>query len=430
MIKKPSVLVVASPTLKGTGGNFRAFRSIEEYSRFFDTYLFIPWGLWSDKKFLLDSSKYLLYLKNLGVRFSGYSYIPNILYKLRKSVGIGFFELIVPMVFPGIAKLNVALSNYDATVVLHENWDAIYSGSVLSKLFNTPSMALLQLPPFYGSKERFRNIVKALLLWRKLRSSSFMEEILFQMEAVSREVSLNHVQKKRYKSILTKYTVILGVSKAIPIEMGDEWTNRVVSLDPGVSLTDDEQKIIMYIKSRTKEKKNYLIFGGRPGAYKGLPEALLVFKQISKAYSNLKFVVTGYVEAKTLAILKRVTRKLGIDDKVVFSGFVSREERLKLVAEAKLMIYPSHVDSFSYAVLESLCLGTPVVAYDIPAIRIYYGHSPGVELIKEWSLEEMAIKVLDLLEHKMDDVKPPKIKSWEEIMSEEINIINKLVVSK
>lgn len=430
MIKKPSVLVVASPTLRGTGGNFRAFRSIEEYSRFFDTYLFIPWELWSDKKFLLDSSKYLLHLRNLGVKFSGYSYISDILYKLRKFIGTKFFELIVPMVFSGIAKLNVALSNYDATVVLHESWDAVYSGTVLSKLFNTPSIAFLQLPPFYGSKERFQNILKALLLWRRLRSSSFWEEILFQMEGVSRDVSLNYIQKKRYKNILTKYTVILGISKAIPLEMGSEWVNRVTSLDPGVSLTDDEQKTIMYIKSRTNEKKNYLIFGGRPDAYKGLPEALLVFKQISKIYSDLKFVVTGYVEAKTLAILKRVTRKLGIDNKVVFSGFVSREKRLKLVADAKLMIYPSHVDSFSYAVLESLYLGTPVVAYDIPAIRIYYGRSPGVELIKEWSLEEMTIKALDLLEHKMVDVKPPKIKSWEEIMSEEINIINKLVVSK
>jgi len=87
VIKKPSVLIVASPTLKGTGGNFRAFRSIEEYSRFFDTYLFIPWGLWSDKKFLLDSSKYLLYLKNLGVRFSGYSYIQNILINSENLLG-------------------------------------------------------------------------------------------------------------------------------------------------------------------------------------------------------------------------------------------------------------------------------------------------------------------------------------------------------
>jgi hypothetical protein len=209
VIKKPSVLVVASPTPKGGGGNLRAFRSIEEYSRFFDTYLFIPWGLWSNKKFLLNSSKYLLYLKNIGVRFSGYSYTPSILYKLRKSLGTRFFELVVPMVFPGIAKLDVGLSNYDATVVLHEDWDAVYSGTVLSKLFNTPSMVLLQSPPLYGSKERFRNIVKALLLWRKLRSNSFLEKILSQIEAVFRNVSLNYIQKKQYKNVLTKYTVIL-----------------------------------------------------------------------------------------------------------------------------------------------------------------------------------------------------------------------------
>jgi hypothetical protein len=38
-------------------------------------------------------------------------------------------------------------------------------------------MVLLQLPPFYGSKERFLDIIKALLLWRELRSKSLIEEV-------------------------------------------------------------------------------------------------------------------------------------------------------------------------------------------------------------------------------------------------------------
>jgi glycosyltransferase involved in cell wall biosynthesis len=114
-----------------------------------------------------------------------------------------------------------------------------------------------------------------------------------------------------------------------------------------------------------------------------------------------------------------------MENKVIFTGFVPREKRFEIVAKAKLMLYPSHVDAFPYAVLESLYLGTPVVAYKIPAIEIYYSRSPGVELVEEWDLEALAIKTMDLLERKVEVIELPKIKSWKEVMSEEVEIISK-----
>jgi hypothetical protein len=78
---------------------------------------------------------------------------------------------------PGIAKVKIPFGCYEAIVVLHENWDTVYTGNVLIEHFNAPSMVLLQLPPFHGSKERFLDIIKALLLWRELRSKSLIEEV-------------------------------------------------------------------------------------------------------------------------------------------------------------------------------------------------------------------------------------------------------------
>ena len=74
------------------------------------------------------------------------------------------------------------------------------------------------------------------------------------------------------------------------------------------------------------------------------------------------------------------------------------------------MLYPSHEDIFSYAVLESLHLETPIVGYKIPALEIYYAGLPGVELAEEWDLEALTIKAMDILEKKVDSVEPPKIK--------------------
>jgi hypothetical protein len=50
-----------------------------------------------------------------------------------------------------------------------------------------------------------------------------------------------------------------------------------------------------------------------------------------------------------------------------------------------------------------------------------------VELVEEWDLEALTVKAIDILEKGVDMIEPPKIKSWEEIMSEEIRLVYKLV---
>jgi len=425
--KRSSILVVATPSPVTGGGGLRALRSLREYARFFNTSLFIPWGLWSDKRLLQESLNCLRELKDIGIRFTGYSDLLRALYILSEATSSkGVIENLA-LVVPSITRLRVNIAHYDAIVALHEVWDTVYSGRVLADLFNVPSAVLLQLPPFYGSRKRLLNILKALLLWRKLISNSIIEEALFESEALIRYFFIERLRRSRYENMLRKYNIVLSVSRALAVEMGHEWLNKVTCLDPGVSLDEEDLEAMSNIRKNTRERGSYIIFGGRVAADKGIVEALIVFKSISKRFSDLKLIITGKIIPKVYLRVKRVCKKLGVENKVFFTGFVPREERFKIVAKAKLMLYPSHVDAFPYAVLESLYLGTPVVAYKIPAIEIYYGKSPGVELVEEWDLETLTVKTMDLLEKKIETVEPPRIKSWKEIMSEEVEIISKLI---
>jgi len=426
--RKYRVLVVASP-FPISGGGLRALRSLREYVKYYDTSLVIPWSSWDDKDTLRDSIVYLRGLRNLGVKLIGFSKLPNILYKVRRVLSPRIFSQLIPLTLPGMVKCEVLPRDYDAIVVLHECLDAVCTGRMLAEYFNVPSMVLLQLPPFYGSKERFLNILKALLLWREFRSNSKVEEVILKVEALAREVTIEYMSKYRIGGMLRKYNLIISISKAIPIEMGSEWVERIVPLDPGVSLDDEDLLSIKSVKMKIKDKEDYLVFGGRPEAGKGLIEALLVFKQITKYKSNLKLFITGKISKELLMRMKMICKKLGIGDKVVFTGFISRRDRFEIVAKAKLMLYPSHIDAFPYAVLESLHLGTPVIAYRIPALEIYYGGTSGVELVDEWNLESFTVKAIDILEKGVEVIEPPKIKSWDEIMDEEVGIVQKLITT-
>ncbi|MDK6028807.1 glycosyltransferase family 4 protein [Ignisphaera sp. 4213-co] len=264
-------------------------------------------------------------------------------------------------------------------------------------------------------------------MWRRLVATSTIYESLYSVEAIARYRVLHELNKRRVEDLLRRYDVVVAISKSIPYEMGGEWVDRVVSMDSGVSLDEDDINLIKAVRSRVREKENYIVFGGRPTADKGLAEAIILISLVAKRFSGLKLVVSGRVSSVLLYRLRRACRRLGVENNVVFTGFLPREKRFEVVAKARLMLYPSHIDSFSYAVLESLYLGTPVVGYRIPALEIYYGRNPGVKLVEEGDVEALTVEVLNVLEKGVDGVEPPKIRSWREIMDEEISIIKRAI---
>ncbi|MCY0882863.1 MAG: glycosyltransferase, partial [Acidianus infernus] len=77
------------------------------------------------------------------------------------------------------------------------------------------------------------------------------------------------------------------------------------------------------------------------------------------------------------------------------------EELYDTVSRAKVLIYPSHQDGFSLVVLDTLALGTSIVAYDIPAIRSVYSGLKPVRIVKEYDIKSMARAVNEVL--KMSD---------------------------
>jgi len=197
-------------------------------------------------------------------------------------------------------------------------------------------------------------------------------------------------------------------------------------MDPGVSLDKEDLKLIEEIKVRFKEKRAHVAFGGRPTYDKGVVKGLIVFREISRRLGSYKLYITGRLGERELLRLRRIAKMLGFEDKVVFTGFVSREERLRIVREAKLMLYPSHVDAYPYAVAESLLLGIPIVAYDIPAINIYFKGLGGVRVVRELDIEAMADEAIVVPTSRHVDVEPPRLRPWGEIIEEEIGLIRRV----
>jgi UDP-N-acetylmuramoylalanine-D-glutamate ligase len=61
-------------------------------------------------------------------------------------------------------------------------------------------------------------------------------------------------------------------------------------------------------------------------------------------------------------------------------------------------------------------------------LEIYYSRCPGVELVEEGDVEALTVKAIEILEKGVETVEPLKIKSWGEIMSDEIEMIIKIAL--
>jgi len=414
------ILAIVNPSPKAGGGVYRAKRSLMEYRRRGIRAAVLAPPI----EHHMYNTSIIKELSRYGVEFAGFTKIVNDSFVSRRVREL--LRVIAPSLAISVDLRRVP-RDVDLVMSFHEGWECIWLAHRIGSELRVPTVAVLQLPEYYDLKHRIRAINYATKLYIDLvYMHDSAKKVLAYVYADYRK-ALDEIYSRNYRRILSKFDLIIGISKSICVETGLEESGRVHCMDPGVSFDEDELNLFEDIRVHFREKKNYIVFGGRPDRSKGIAEAVLAFKKIADRLGGYKLYVTGHLGEREAYRLRRLAKNLGVEDKIVFTGFVSREERLRIVREAKLMLYPSHVDSFSYAVAESLFLGTPVVAYDIPAIKIYYGGLEGVRLVRELDVVAMADEAVDILTSRHVEVEPPRLRSWSEIIEEEVKLIKRAV---
>jgi glycosyltransferase involved in cell wall biosynthesis len=148
-------------------------------------------------------------------------------------------------------------------------------------------------------------------------------------------------------------------------------------------------------------KKCYgAIFFARLIPEKGLFDLPVIWKYVTMKKPNALLVVAGLTEDQQYVnrFLDLADRS-GLGQNIRFLGELDEITLINSVKSSKLTLYPSLVDSFSLVTLESLACGTPVVAYDIPAIRHNFGKCDAVLRCPVKDKESMAERVLSVVEN-------------------------------
>lgn len=122
-----------------------------------------------------------------------------------------------------------------------------------------------------------------------------------------------------------------------------------------------------------EEERDHAVFIGRLVGTKGLDVLLEALALAPKVRVTLigKGPERGNLEARA--------RRLGVEERVRFAGFISEEEKARLTASARFVVHPSRWEGFGHALTEAMLLGKPVLATDVGGVAEAVG--PGGILV-------------------------------------------------
>lgn len=147
-------------------------------------------------------------------------------------------------------------------------------------------------------------------------------------------------------------------------------------------------------KYHIKEKDKVVLFLGRVTLQKGPDYFIEAAKKVIDKDPNVKFIMAG--SGDMLPRMIRRAAELGIGDKVIFPGFVSRPDADRLYRMADVFVMPSVSEPFGLVPLEAMVQETPVIISKQSGVSEVLNHCIKVDF---WDVDAMAQKILALLHY-------------------------------
>ena len=109
----------------------------------------------------------------------------------------------------------------------------------------------------------------------------------------------------------------------------------------------------------SEHRPKTVLFAGRLTAQKGPQYFLLAAERVLKSAPDTRFVIAG--DGDERSHLERMTEELGIEDRVLFTGFLSQFDLDRVYSLASVCVMTSVSEPFGLVALEAMRRGIPVI---------------------------------------------------------------------
>ncbi|MBN2566869.1 glycosyltransferase family 4 protein [Candidatus Woesearchaeota archaeon] len=186
----------------------------------------------------------------------------------------------------------------------------------------------------------------------------------------------------QFREVAKKSDILIANSRLTALN-ASKWLNRKVDavILPGIDKVPDLPSVV---------ERCQIIYIGRLYRTKNVDDLLKALSLIPKG-KRPGVVIVG--DGPERAVLQKLAEQLSIDSK--FLGRISDEEKWRVISESMFLVFPTSFEGFGMPPMESLALGKPCIATDLPIFRSVYGNY--IEYFKEHDLLGLAKKISMLM---------------------------------
>ncbi|RJR24532.1 glycosyltransferase family 1 protein [Candidatus Microgenomates bacterium] len=256
------------------------------------------------------------------------------------------------------------------------------------QLFYSPSHYAPRLSPF-------PTVISIMDLWHHRHPEQFDKKDLYQL------IRWEKYSVEKAKKIIT----ISEFSKSEIIKFYGVKAEKISVAYPGFDSFElnEKEDMVKKVKERFGIKKDYLLYLGTLQPKKNIEGIIQGFAQAKNTKDKLLIIAgkKGWHYERIFELVK----KLKIEDKVIFPGFISEEEKPFLIAGASVFVFPSFYEGFGIPVLEAMSLKVPVVTSSEASLPEVGGKA--AIYCNPYSIEEIAFafdKALGLNKTKRNEI--------------------------
>ncbi|MBI2596593.1 glycosyltransferase [Candidatus Daviesbacteria bacterium] len=241
----------------------------------------------------------------------------------------------------GLPRVFKHLTKFDPDILhLHTPFTVGMDAVIASKLLKKPLVGTIHV--YYTDPEYLR--------WLKYNFA----------------VKLADKISQRYLNFLySQCDVVLAPSKILAEELNRNGFKKTVSHLPNGIIIKSSKTLSLQEKNHIKKKyalkEKVILHFGRLSYEKNVDVIIKSFNLVTKKHPDVSLLIIG--DGPATKHLKKLVRKLGLDSKVVFTGFIDYQSLINssLLSVADLFATASTMENHPMVVLEAMMFGLPIV---------------------------------------------------------------------
>ena len=171
---------------------------------------------------------------------------------------------------------------------------------------------------------------------------------------------------------------------------------------------------------------------GRLKKYKSIQHLLAGFSLLVEKIPEARLVIVGEGDYK--GHLMDFARKLNLEDRVEFTGYVDEYEKVKRLRKSWVAVCPSLKEGWGLTNIEANACGTPVVASDVPGLKDSVIDGKTGLLFEYGNVQELSecmLKILSDTEYRENLIRGgvswAKSFSWDETAAKTLELVENIV---